>query len=193
MAIRIIRTEGDTVLTKRSRMVNEFDGRLHVLLDDMRQTMIDANGLGLAAPQVGVLRRAVLVAVTDPDSEEAGRMGGAVDDAGRIEDDEAFNEMIVELINPEIISKTGEQTGTEGCLSIPGKCGIVTRPSEIVVRAQDRHGLFFEMECKDITARAVCHEADHLEGRLYTEIAEKMLTKEEMDMLEKGGETQPCE
>ena len=160
MALRNIVTEGDSVLTKVSRPVTKFDRRLHVLLDDMTDTLVDAGGVGLAAPQVGVLRRAVVV-----DTGEDG---------------------ILELINPEIIEESGEQTGLEGCLSVPGKYGIVTRPNYVKVRAQDRDGNWFEAEGEELIARCFCHELAHLEGQLYTEIATRMYTVEELDeMLEK--------
>ena len=168
MAIRNILHDDDPFLEKKCREVDAFNKRLHTLLDDMRQTMLDAGGIGLAAPQVGILRRAVLIA--DLSDEE--------------EYDEDNDYEIIELINPEIIEIEGTQTGNEACLSIPGRCGVVTRPYAVKVKAQDRHGNFFEMIFEDIMARAVCHEVDHLNGILYTAIAERMLTQEEMDKLE---------
>lgn len=156
MALRNIVTEGDSVLTKVCRPVTKFDKRLHILLDDMAETLEEANGVGLAAPQVGVLRRVVLV------------------DTG---------EEILELINPEIIRESGEQTGVEGCLSVPGKFGIVTRPNIVAVRAQDRFGQWFEAEGEELIARCFCHELAHLDGHLYTEVAERMLTPEELEAL----------
>lgn len=152
MALRNIVTEGDSVLTKVCRPVTNFDKRLHILLDDMAETLLQANGVGLAAPQVGVLRRIVLV------------------DTG---------EEILELINPEIIHTEGEQTGLEGCLSVPQRYGIVTRPYIVTVRAQDRFGEWYEADGEELIARCFCHELDHLDGHLYTEIAERMLTLEE--------------
>ena len=158
MALRNIVTVGDSVLTKVSRPVTKFDGRLHELLDDMAQTLTEAGGVGLAAPQVGVLRRVVVV-----DTGEDG---------------------ILELVNPEIIQESGEQTGLEGCLSVPGKYGIVTRPNFVTVRAQDRNGAWFEAEGEELIARCFCHELAHLDGQLYTEIAERMLTAEELRAME---------
>ncbi len=153
MALRNILTEGDAALHKVSRPVTQFNARLHQLLDDMVETLHDANGAGLAAPQVGVLRRVVVV------------------DTG---------EGVIELINPEIVAESGEQTGLEGCLSVPGKFGIVTRPERVTVRAQDRNGNWFEREGEEQTARCFCHELDHLDGHLYTEKVERYLTEEEL-------------
>ena len=164
MALRNIVTEGDSVLTKVSRPVTKFYRRLHVLLDDMTDTLVDAGGVGLAAPQVGVLRRAVVV-----DTGEDG---------------------ILELINPEIIEESGEQTGLEGCLSVPGKYGIVTRPNYVKVRAQDRDGNWFEAEGEELIARCFCHELAHLEGQLYTAVAERMLTPEELKAMMEEDEDQ---
>lgn len=157
MALRNIVTVGDSVLTKVCRPVTKFDRRLHILIDDMIETLHDANGAGLAAPQVGVLRRVVVV-----DTEESGPL---------------------ELINPEIVSQSGEQTGLEGCLSIPGKYGVVTRPNVVKVRAQDRYGNWYVIEGEGLTARAFCHELAHLDGHLYTEVADRMLTQEELEAL----------
>jgi peptide deformylase len=168
MAIRNILHDNDPFLAKKSREVDAFNGRLHILLDDMRQTMLDVGGIGLAAPQVGVLRRVVLISEIDEDDETG--------------DDIVQN--IIELINPEIIEIEGTQTGNEACLSVPERGGIVTRPRAVKVRAQDRHGSYFELICEDTTARVVCHEVDHLNGILYTDIAERMLTQKEMDELE---------
>ncbi len=162
MALRNIVTVGDSVLSKKCRPVTKFDDRLHILLDDMIETLEDANGVGLAAPQVGVLRRVVIVDTGDS---------------------------ILELINPEIIEASGEQTGLEGCLSVPGKYGIVTRPNIVKVRAQDRFGEWYEAEGEELIARCFCHELAHLEGQLYTEVAERMLTPEELEeMMEKDDE-----
>ena len=156
MALRNIVTVGDPVLGKICRPVTKFDEKLHTLLDDMADTLYEANGVGLAAPQVGVLRRVVIV------------------DAG---------EELIELINPEIIASEGEQTGIEGCLSVPGKYGIVTRPMKATVRAQDRDGEWFEVEGEEIIARCFFHELDHLDGHIYTERAERMLTPKELEEL----------
>lgn len=161
MAIRNIVKKGDSVLEKHCRPVTEFNERLHTLLDDMKETLIDSGGVGLAAPQVGVLRRVIVVIETNvPEGEE---------------------EYVVELVNPEIIEQDGEQTGPEGCLSVPGKYGIVTRPNHVKVRAQDRYGNFFEVEGEALTARCFCHEIDHLDGVLFPQRAERMMTPEEVD------------
>ena len=161
MAIRNILTVGEPALNKVCRPYMEFGPRLHELLDDMRETLIQADGVGLAAPQVGVLRRAVLVIETN-----------------HAEDEE---DSFLELVNPEIIASSGEQTDTEGCLSLPGECGIVTRPMVVTVRAQDRDGNFFEYTGEGLTARCFCHELDHLDGVLYPQRAERMLTPEELE------------
>ena len=155
MALRKIVEQGDPCLNKVCRPVTEFNGRLHELLDDLAETLADANGAGLAAPQVGVLRRVCVV--MDEDSEE-----------------------YLELVNPEIVAQSGEQTGLEGCLSVPGKWGIVTRPQRVRVRAQDRDGNWFEVEGEDLTARAFCHEIEHLDGHLYTEHIDHFLSDEEL-------------
>ena len=154
MAIRKIVVQGDEILTKMCKPVTAFDEKLHILLDDMADTLRQANGAGLAAPQVGILRRAVVVA---NDEDE-----------------------ILELINPEIISTEGEQTGPEGCLSVPGKVGMVTRPSRVRVRAQDRDGQWFEAEGEELMARAFCHELEHLDGPLYVENIDHFLSAEEL-------------
>lgn len=156
MALRNILTEEDPTLRKVSRPVTKFDDRLHELLDDMAETLEDARGVGLAAPQVGILRRVVVVDV---------------------------GEEILELINPEIISQSGEQTGMEGCLSVPGKYGIVTRPNVVKVRAQDRFGEWYEAEGEELIARAFCHELEHLDGHLYVDKVERFLTQEELEEL----------
>lgn len=162
MALRNIRKDGDSILLKKSRQVTDFNQRLHTLLDDMRQTLLEADGVGLAAPQVGVLRRVIVV--LDTNREEL-----------------PVEEQIIELINPEIIESDGEQTGQEGCLSVPGVYGIVTRPEHVMVRAQDRFGIPFEVEGTGLTARCFCHEIDHLDGHLFTERAERILTQEELE------------
>ena len=164
MAIRNILGCEDPSLKKNSRVVTDFNKRLHILLDDMRETLIEANGLGLAAPQVGVLRRAVLVVDTGIETEEP-------------------EDQIIELVNPEIIARSGEQTGSEGCLSIPGVYGLVKRPDLVKVKAQDRFGNRFEIWGKQLTARALCHEIDHLNGVIFTSLAERILTEEEMERL----------
>ena len=165
MATRTILTEEDEGLTKKSRVVTDFNSRLHTLLDDMRETLIEADGLGLAAPQVGVLRRVALIVDTDIEVSS---------------DESAMDEMMVELVNPEILSIDGEQSGSEGCLSVPGINGIVTRPMSVKIKAQDRDGNFFEYEGNELTARAICHEIDHLNGELFTAKVERYLTDEEL-------------
>jgi len=155
MALRKIVEQGDPCLNRVCRPVTEFNAHLHELLDDMAETLTDANGAGLAAPQVGVVRRACII--MDEETEE-----------------------IIELVNPSIVSQTGEQTGLEGCLSIPGKYGVVTRPERVRVRAQDRDGSWFETEGEGLTARAFCHEIEHLDGHLFTEHIDRFLTEEEL-------------
>ena len=142
MALRIIKTEEDPILRKTSRPVTEFNDRLFTLLDDMKETMYKADGVGLAAVQVGVLRRAVVIDCGDG---------------------------FLELINPEIIKSSGRQKETEGCLSLPGKSGITLRPSKVKVKAQDRHGEWHEYTGEDLKARCFCHEIDHLDGILFTD------------------------
>jgi len=164
MAKRYILQNGDPALKKKSRAVTDFNKRLHELIDDMRETLIEANGLGLAAPQIGVLRRVVLVVDTTIESE-------------------SHEEMIIELVNPEIIAKSGEQTGSEGCLSVPGVFGIVKRPQIVKVRAQDRFGNDIELWGKELTARAMCHEVDHLNGVMFTSLTDHILTEEELEQL----------
>ena len=177
MATRNILKDGERGLTKKSRPVTEYNKRLHDLLDDMRETLIEANGLGLAAPQVGVLRRVVLIVDSSEDenpSEET--------DAEPTEEEiaEKLSSRIIEMINPEITYTDGEQTGREGCLSVPGVCGIVTRPNIVRFKAEDRCGKPFEQEVSELTARAVCHEVDHLNGVIFTTVAERILSEEEL-------------
>lgn len=157
MALRTIITEGDPVLNKVCRPVEKFDERLHILLDDMKETLAVSNGVGLAAPQVGILRRVALVMDAD--------------------------ENVIELVNPTILHEEGEQTGLEGCLSVPGKYGVVTRPMKVTVRAQDRNGNVFEVSGEELTARCFCHELAHLDGHLFVELAEKLYTPEELDAM----------
>ena len=155
MALRKIVLQGDEILKKKCRPVTEFNDRLHTLLDDMTDTLIDSGGVGLAAPQVGVLRRVCVVMNED--------------------------EEILELVNPEIIYTVGEQTGLEGCLSVPGKYGEVTRPNFVRVRAQDRDGNWFEAEDEGLTARCFCHEIEHLDGHLFVEHTDHLLSDEELE------------
>lgn len=161
MALRNIVEKGDKCLEKKSRPVSDFNEKLHMLLDDMGETLLKANGVGLAAPQVGILRRAVLVLETNvPEGEE---------------------DYIIELINPQIIDSDGEQEGPEGCLSVPKVFGWVKRPNRVRVRAQDRFGDYFEVEGYGLTARAFCHEIDHLDGVLFTSVADHIMTEEEIN------------
>ncbi|MEG0779703.1 MAG: peptide deformylase [Oscillospiraceae bacterium] len=154
MALRKIVKQGDPCLNKVCRPVTDFNKRLHTLLDDMEETLRDACGAGLAAPQVGILRRVCIV----------------------IDDDD----QVIELINPEIVSSSGEQNGIEGCLSVPEKWALVTRPETVRVRAFDREGCPFEVEDSGLAARAFCHELEHLDGHLFTEHVEHFLTEEEL-------------
>ena len=154
MGLRKILTTDEPALHKVCRPVDKFDWRLHKLLDDMHETLAEANGVGLAAPQVGILRRVVIV------------------DTG---------EKILELVNPELLETDGEQEGAEGCLSVPGKYGLVKRPYYAKVRAQDRDGEWFEAEGEELIARCFCHELDHLDGIVYTEVMERYLTEEELN------------
>jgi len=164
MAIRYILQGEDPALRKKSRVVTDYNKRLHILLDDMRETLHEANGLGLAAPQVGVLRRVVLVVEF-------------------IRSEETLEERIVELINPEIVESSGEQNGSEGCLSVPGIYGMVTRPELVRVSAHDRYGEVFEYQCEGLAARAVCHELDHLNGVIFTSLTDHFLTDEELEKM----------
>ena len=161
MALRNILKTGEPRLRKTSRRVTEFNDRLHQLLDDMKETLLNAGGVGLAAPQVGVLRDVILVMDTN-------------------REDLTEEEQIIELINPQIVEKAGEQTGPEGCLSVPGEYGIVTRPETVTVKAQDRYGREFTVSGYGLTARCFCHEIDHLSGILFTDLAERMMTPEEL-------------
>ena len=153
MGLRKILTDAEPALHKVCRPVEKFDWRLHKLLNDMADTLAEANGVGLAAPQVGILRRVVIV------------------DTG---------EEILELVNPTILETSGEQEGPEGCLSVPGKYGLVKRPYIAKVRAQDRYGEWFEAEGEELIARCFCHELDHLDGIVYTQVMERFLSEEEL-------------
>lgn len=157
MGLRKILTTEESALHKVCRPVEKFDWRLHKLLKDMNETLLDSGGVGLAAPQIGILRRVVVV------------------DTG---------EEILELVNPSLVETSGEQTGPEGCLSVPGKYGLVTRPNYAKVRAQNRNGEWFEAEGTELIARCFCHELDHLDGIVYTEIMERFLTDEELNQEE---------
>ena len=153
MGLRKILTDKDPSLHKVCRPVEKFDGRLHKLLDDMVETMQDAHGVGLAAPQIGILRRVVVVDTGDG---------------------------VLELVNPTLLETSGEELGPEGCLSVPGKYGLVKRPYYAKVRAQDRNGDWYEAEGEEIIARCFCHELDHLDGIIYTQVMERWLTEDEM-------------
>lgn len=145
MALRTIRLQGDPVLNKVCREVKEITPKLQVLIDDMLDTMYEAGGVGLAAPQVGVLRRIVTIDIGD---------GPVI------------------MVNPILITSDGEQTDGEGCLSLPGKAGKVTRPNHVIVKAYDENMEEYEIEATELLARAICHELDHLEGHMYTELVE---------------------
>ncbi len=156
MALRKILTDEDPALHKKCRPVTNFDDHLGELLDDLKETLAHAHGAGLAAPQVGILRRCVIVV-----------------DA---------NDQMLELVNPEIIWRSEEtQDGLEGCLSVPGRWGEVERPARVRVRAQDRTGKTFEVEGEEIVARCFCHELDHLDGHIFTELTDRLYTQQELD------------
>lgn len=155
MAIRNIRTENDPILRKKSRIVENFDEKLWILLDDMKDTMYQAEGVGLAAVQVGILKRVVIVDVGDG---------------------------LIELINPEIIEVEGEQFGVEGCLSLPGKSGYTLRPMAVKVKAQNRNGNWCVYKGTELKAKAFCHEIDHLDGTLYID---KLCSQEEIEKYNK--------
>ena len=156
MALRRIHTDKEPSLHKVCKPVTDFDKKLHKLLDDMRDTLIYSNRVGLAAPQAGILRRVVLWDVGDE---------------------------ILELINPEMLETSGEQYGAEGCLSVPGKYGWVKRPMVAKVKAQDRYGDWYEVEGEELIARCCCHELDHLDGIVYTEVMDRYLTEQELEEL----------
>jgi len=163
MAILKILTRDDPALSKVCHPVTKFDERLWALLDDMRDTLIDSNGVGLAAPQIGIIRRVVLV-INE-------------------------NDEIMEIINPEILEQRGEQEGLEGCLSVPGMSGVVKRPMYVKIKAQDRNGNWYEAEGTGLTARCFCHELDHLDGHLYVELCDRLYTNEELEqMMEEDGD-----
>lgn len=164
MALRKIVTVGDPILTKVCRPVIKFDQKLAILIEDMIETMHDAGGVGLAGPQVGILRRVVVIDAGDED---------------------------LELVNPEIVEQSEQtQTDAEGCLSLPGKYGLVTRAERVVVRAQDRYGECYEYEGEGLLARCFLHELDHLDGHMYTEKVERMLTQEEIEEMSHAGDAE---
>lgn len=157
MAIREILTDKDPALHKKCHPVTQFDAKLGLLLDDLKETLAHANGAGLAAPQIGILRRVVVV----------------VDG----------NDQMLELVNPEILTQEGEQDGLEGCLSVPGYYGFIKRPMKVGVKAQDRTGKWFEAEGEEIVARCFCHETEHLDGHVFTEHTDKLYSADELDQL----------
>lgn len=166
MSLRKILTQGDPTLEKTCRPVEKFDQKLHWLLDDLKETLENAGGVGLAAPQIGILRRVVVV--------------------------EDENGELLELVNPVIVSREGEQGGWEGCLSVPNQYGWVTRPNLVTVRAQDRDGKFFEAAGEEMVARCFCHELEHLDGHLFVEHTDELYTPDEIDAMEaEEGEQEP--
>lgn len=156
MAIRNIVKEGDAVLGKKCHYVTKFDDRLSMLIDDMKETLAQANGVGLAAPQVGVLRRVVVINIPEENVE-------------------------LELVNPEIIQQSGNQEEVEGCLSCPNEWGITKRPMFVTVKAFDRNGKEFTVKGEGLVARCFCHELDHLDGVLFKERTIKMIDPSEID------------
>ena len=161
MAVRPIIYDPDPILYKKCHPVTKFDKKLGNILTDMTQTMIHANGVGLAGPQIGYMRRVCVVLHT------------------------LDNDKIIEMVNPEVVATEGEQTGSEGCLSFPNKFGMVTRPRIVTVRAQDRNGEWFTVQSHDLTARAFLHEIDHLDGHVFTEkVTEYINMDEEEDEVE---------
>ena len=166
MAIRKIREIGDPILNKQCKPVKEMTPRLMELIEDMFDTMYDANGVGLAAPQVGILKRIVVIDCAEEDEGDP-----------------------IVLINPEILETSGEQTGKEGCLSVPGKCGIVTRPEYAKVKAFNEEMEEYIVEGEGLLARALCHEIDHLDGHLYTEFVEgDLMTAQEAAEMDEEAE-----
>ena len=158
MALRLIRELGDPVLGKKAKAVKEMTPKLSQLIEDMKETMYDSDGVGLAAPQVGMLKRIVVIDVSEEQDQP------------------------IVMINPEIVEQDGEQTGWEGCLSVPGKSGQVTRPNHVIAKALDENMQEFTVEGEGLLARAICHELDHLEGHMYVELVEgRLYTNEELD------------
>lgn len=162
MAIREILTDKDPALHKKCHYITKFDEKLWTLLDDLKETLADAGGAGLAAPQVGIVRRAVIVVTGDDE--------------------------MLELVNPEIVAQEGEQDGLEGCLSIPGMWGYVKRPMKVRVKAQDRSGQWFEAEGEEIVARCFCHEIEHLDGHVFSEHADRLYTGDEIEEMQEKEE-----
>lgn len=167
MAMRKILTQGDPVLNKSCHPVEKFDRKLHWLLDDLKETLTQSGGVGLAAPQIGILRRVVVV--------------------------EDADENLLELVNPVIVEQSGEQEGWEGCLSVPNQYGWVTRPGTVTVRAQDRDGNFFETTGEEMVARCFCHELEHLDGHLFVEHTDELYSPEEIDAMEESEEPEKRE
>ncbi len=166
MALRNILQDGDVTLKKKARPITEYNNRLHTLLDDLTDTVIDAGGLGLAAPQIGVLRRVCVV----------------IDEYLVDETDEVEFE-VIEMVNPRILSSKGEVTRYEGCLSFPGLHGSITRPQMVVVEAEDRLGNTFTLEAQDMLARACCHEINHLDGITIAENADSLYTEDQLEQM----------
>lgn len=164
MAVREIIKDPDPILYKKCHPVTKFDRKLASILEDMAQTMLAENGVGLAGPQIGFMRRVCVVL------------------------DTLDNDKIIEMVNPEVVETEGEQTGSEGCLSFPNKFGMVTRPRIVTVRAQDRNGEWFTITSHDLTARAFLHEIDHLDGHVFTEKVTQYITFDEES--EEEGEDQ---
>lgn len=152
MALRAIVNKKEPVMRKKCKPVTEFNEKLWILLDDMKETMYQANGLGLAGPQVGMLRRVFVMDI---------------------------GEGVIEAINPEILNTSGKQRDAEGCLSCPGEYGYVTRPLNCTLKAQDRNGNWFEKDLTELACRCACHEADHLDGKLFLDIVEEMVDVED--------------
>ncbi len=185
MALRDIVLEGDDILTKKCRPVKKFDDKLATLLDDMAQTLHTADGVGLAAPQVGILRRVCRIDVGEPEENKNSKSKStpANKPAEAQSSDMADNHSttLVELINPEIISSKGEQDGAEGCLSCPNEYGVVKRPMYVTVKAQDRYGNEFTVSGEGLKARAFCHEIDHLNGIMFKSKVSRMLAPDEIE------------
>lgn len=171
MALRTIVLDGDPILNKICRPITNFDARLAELLDDMKETLTEANGLGLAGPQVGVMRR-VFIAVDERNMPEPDENGDLPED---------YETEFIEFINPEILSEEGEVTIYEGCLSFPGHNGAITRPQKVKARAFDRNGKTFTIEAEDMLARCICHETNHLDGITIMDLADHFYEDEEHD------------
>jgi len=160
MAVLNIILEGDPILRKKSKAVETITSRIITILDDMAETLIKAEGVGLAAPQVGILRRIFVINEIDPETGE---------------------NKIIDFINPKIVATIGTQENIEGCLSLPGKCGVTRRPETVTVEAKDRNGKLFSYTGSDLYARCLCHEYDHLDGVLYIDHALRMIDPEELE------------